>query len=153
MSAHDIIRRGPLHTRREFFHNSLIISDSFCIFLPLLLIDGDKIACFFCFVQLNKKYTNPTNGSFLAVQEGFLGVRFVSIKCSETTGRESVMSIYQAKIRKTADETFFTYIVRIDNDGEESVVGDYKSRHFDTEKAALKSTATYLKKIGANDCI
>jgi hypothetical protein len=56
------------------------------------------------------------------------------------------MSKYEARIRKTGDN-FYALIVRIDKDGEESVIHGYKGRHFSTMKAAEKSTAAYLAKI------
>jgi hypothetical protein len=56
------------------------------------------------------------------------------------------MSKYEARIRETGD-TFYAFIVRIDKDGEESVIHGYKGRHFLTMKAAERSTAAYLAKI------
>tara|TARA_R110000851_G_scaffold318716_1_gene482713 strand:- start:260 stop:430 length:171 start_codon:yes stop_codon:yes gene_type:complete len=54
--------------------------------------------------------------------------------------------MYQANISKNAEGSFFALIVRVDNDGERSVVNDYNGRHFKTEKAAIKSTSNYLAK-------
>ena len=59
------------------------------------------------------------------------------------------MSNYQARITKTAEGGFFALIVRIDRDGEESVIHGYNGRHFATVKAAEKSTSAYLSKIAA----
>ena len=53
------------------------------------------------------------------------------------------MSNYKAVIRG-AD--FYTFIVRVDRDGEETVIHGYKSRFFATRKAAEKSTAAYIEK-------
>jgi len=53
---------------------------------------------------------------------------------------------YQPRITATAAGDFFALIVRVDNDGEESVIHGYKSRHFATLKAAQKSTAGYIAK-------
>lgn len=57
------------------------------------------------------------------------------------------MTKYTANIRKTADGSFYALIVRIDSDGEQSVIHGYKGRHFATLKAAEKSTSAYLAKI------
>ncbi len=40
-------------------------------------------------------------------------------------------------------------IVRIDRDGQESVIHSYRARHFRTRAAAEKSTAAYIAKINA----
>lgn len=55
---------------------------------------------------------------------------------------------HQARITKNADGSFYALIVRIDRDGQESVIHGYKGRHFSTIKAAEKSTASYIAKIG-----
>lgn len=55
------------------------------------------------------------------------------------------MTKYEARISKNRDNRFYAMIVRIDYDGEESVVNHYNSRHFATEKAAIKSTSKYLR--------
>ena len=54
--------------------------------------------------------------------------------------------MYTAKISKNAEGSFYALIVRVDKDGETSVVNDYNGRHFKTEKAAIKSTSNYLVK-------
>ena len=54
------------------------------------------------------------------------------------------MSYYTPKINKTSG---FTLIVRVDNDGQESVIHGYKGRHFKTYAAAVKSTDKYLAKL------
>lgn len=55
------------------------------------------------------------------------------------------MTQYQANITKQAD-LFYAMIVRVDSDGEKSVVSDYQARFFKTLKAAQKSTAAYINK-------
>lgn len=55
---------------------------------------------------------------------------------------------HQARITKNADGDFYALIVRIDRDGQERVIHGYKGRHFSTIKAAEKSTASYIAKIG-----
>jgi len=57
------------------------------------------------------------------------------------------MTKYEARISKNAYGDFYAFIVRIDKDGEVSVIHGYKGRHFATLKAAEKSTAAYLAKI------
>lgn len=56
------------------------------------------------------------------------------------------MSTYQPRITKTT-EGFYALIVRVDGDGQESVIHGYKGRYFKTQKAAEKSTAAYISKI------
>lgn len=58
------------------------------------------------------------------------------------------MSNYQPRIFKNADGDFFALIVRVDRDGEESVIHGY-SRHFKTLAAAEKSTAKHIAKVAA----
>lgn len=57
------------------------------------------------------------------------------------------MSNYQPRITKSSDGEFYALIVRIDRDGQESVIHGYKGRHFKTLKAAEKSTSTYISKL------
>ena len=57
------------------------------------------------------------------------------------------MSNYQARIKKNADSDFYAIIVRIDRDGQETVIRGYKGRHFATLKAAEKSAAAYIAKM------
>lgn len=57
------------------------------------------------------------------------------------------MSKHEARIRKTADNNFYALIVRLDRDGEESVIHGYKGRHFKTLEAAQKSTNSYIAKM------
>lgn len=45
---------------------------------------------------------------------------------------------------------FHALIVRIDRDGQESVINSYRSRAFKTRAAAEKSTAAYIAKINAD---
>ncbi len=56
------------------------------------------------------------------------------------------MSKHEPRISKNADGEFYALVVRIDRDGEESVIHGYRGRHFKTEKAALKSTTNYINK-------
>lgn len=52
------------------------------------------------------------------------------------------MSKYEARINKV---TLYTFIVRIDKDGQENVIHGYKGRHFKSMKAAVRSTDKYIK--------
>lgn len=56
--------------------------------------------------------------------------------------------MYQAKILANDFNEFYAMIVRIDNDGEQSVIHGYKGRSFKTLKAAERSTSNYI----ANHC-
>lgn len=58
-------------------------------------------------------------------------------------------SKYAARISESADGAYYTYIIRIDRDGDESVIRGYKCRHFATRAAAERSTAKYIAKLGA----
>ena len=51
--------------------------------------------------------------------------------------------MYQGRISKTLND-FYALIVRVDKDGQESVIHGYKGRYFATEKAALRSIAKYI---------
>lgn len=53
------------------------------------------------------------------------------------------MSKYEARITKQ-DDSFYALVVRIDRDGEESVIHGYEGRFFKTLKAAQKSTSNYI---------
>jgi len=55
------------------------------------------------------------------------------------------MSKYEARISKSND-SFYALIVRIDRDGEESVIHGYNGRHFTTMARAEKSTSAYIAK-------
>lgn len=57
------------------------------------------------------------------------------------------MSRHEARITGNPEKGFFALIVRIDKDGEESVIHGYKSRTFDTRAAAESSTAAYIRKM------
>ena len=61
------------------------------------------------------------------------------------------MSQYEARISKNADGEFYALIVRIDRDGQASVIHGYKGRHFATMKAAKKSTDAYISKMYATN--
>ena len=54
--------------------------------------------------------------------------------------------MYKANISKNSEGSFFALIVRIDSDGESNVIHGYASRHFKTEKAAIKSTSNHIAK-------
>jgi hypothetical protein len=56
------------------------------------------------------------------------------------------MSKYEARIYPNG-YAFWACIVRIDKDGEESVIHGYKARSFKTRKAAERSTGKYIEKI------
>ena len=56
------------------------------------------------------------------------------------------MSDYKASIKKNSEGSFHALIVRIDYDGETSVIHGYEGRHFKTEKAAIRSTDKYIAK-------
>lgn len=57
------------------------------------------------------------------------------------------MSKYIPKITKRDESSFFALIVRVDSDGEESVINTYNGRYFKSEKAALKSTNNHIAKM------
>ena len=61
------------------------------------------------------------------------------------------MSQYEARISKNVDGEFYALIVRIDRDGQASVIHGYKGRHFATMKAAKKSTDAYISKMYATN--
>ena len=56
------------------------------------------------------------------------------------------MSKHEARISENSNG-FYALIVRIDRDGQESVIHGYKGRHFATRQAAEKSTAKHMDKI------
>ena len=56
------------------------------------------------------------------------------------------MSKHEARITKSNGD-FYAFIVRIDRDGQESVINGYNGRHFKTIKAAQKSTSAYIAKM------
>mgnify|MGYP003627770436 FL=1 len=53
---------------------------------------------------------------------------------------------YTARISENAGGEFYALIVRVDRDGEESVIHGYRGRHFKTRKAAEKSAVNYITK-------
>jgi hypothetical protein len=55
--------------------------------------------------------------------------------------------MYESRITKNQDNSFYAIIVRIDKDGFENVIHGYKGRHFASEKAAIKSTSNYIAKV------
>lgn len=54
------------------------------------------------------------------------------------------MSKYEPRITCDATGSFYALIVRIDHDGETSVIHGYKGRYFASMKAAIKSTTAYI---------
>jgi len=56
------------------------------------------------------------------------------------------MSNHIAKILKNNEGSYYAYIVRVDYDGEESVIYGYDGRHFQTRKGAERSTSSYISK-------
>ena len=58
--------------------------------------------------------------------------------------------MYESRISGNTENGFYALIVRIDYDGEESVIHGYKGRHLKTRKAAEKSTSNYIAKHGLN---
>lgn len=57
-----------------------------------------------------------------------------------------IQTSYIPKITKSAGDSFYALIVRVDYDGEENVIHGYAGRYFKTEKAALRSTERYMAK-------
>jgi len=55
------------------------------------------------------------------------------------------MSKHKAVIT-SQDNSHYALIVRIDRDGQESVIHGYKGRHFTTRALAERSTAKYIAK-------
>jgi hypothetical protein len=60
------------------------------------------------------------------------------------------MSRYEPRINKEGDY-FYALIVRVDADGEESVIRGYKGRHFKTKEGAIKSTAKHIKEFNLDE--
>jgi hypothetical protein len=56
--------------------------------------------------------------------------------------------MYQSNISKNSEGCFYALIVRIDKDGESNVINSYKGRSFKSEKAAIKSTSSFIAKMG-----
>jgi predicted deacetylase len=59
------------------------------------------------------------------------------------------MSKHEARITGNAENGFYALIVRLDKDGQESVIHGYKGRHFTTRARAEKSTAQYIARLAA----
>ena len=66
-------------------------------------------------------------------------------------GSTMTINRYQPRISKESASTFYALIVRVDSDGQESVIHGYKGRYFQTMKAATKSTINYIAKHNLND--
>ena len=56
--------------------------------------------------------------------------------------------MYTPNITKDSEGSFFALVVRVDYDGEQSVVNGF-SRHYKTKKAALKSANSFIKKLNS----
>lgn len=54
--------------------------------------------------------------------------------------------MYESRITAHKDLGFYALIVRVDKDGEESVIHGYKGRYLKTLKSAEASISRYLKK-------
>ena len=59
--------------------------------------------------------------------------------------------MYKPAISENSENEFYAMIVRVDRDGEESVIHGYRSRCFKTRKAAERSTNNHIAKFGMND--
>lgn len=57
------------------------------------------------------------------------------------------MTKYEARITHDGTGKFYALCVRVDKDGEETVLRGYEGRYFKTQKAAEKSTSKYLTRI------
>ena len=59
----------------------------------------------------------------------------------------SNMSRYESRISgKDVDGDFYALIVRVDYDGEETVINGFKGRYFKTRRRAILATTNYIKK-------
>ena len=58
------------------------------------------------------------------------------------------MSKHAARITASNGSGFYALIVRIDYDGQESVIHGYPGRHFVSRKNAERSIAAHMKKRG-----
>lgn len=56
------------------------------------------------------------------------------------------MSRYEARVRGTEENGFYTLVVRVDRDGHEQVDPTYKGRHFATRAAGIKSAERHIAK-------
>ena len=70
---------------------------------------------------------------------------------NNTEGSTMTINRYQPRISKESASNFYALIVRVDSDGQESVIHGYKGRYFQTMKAATKSTINYIAKHNLND--
>lgn len=57
--------------------------------------------------------------------------------------------MYESEIEKNADGTFYALVVRVDDDGEKTVLRGYNGKYFKSHKAAMRSTTKYIAKIDA----
>lgn len=53
---------------------------------------------------------------------------------------------YEAKVIGSQENGFYAFIVRIDRDGEQSVIKTYKGRHFANRSDAVRSAEKYILK-------
>jgi len=58
------------------------------------------------------------------------------------------MTRNESRVRGTVENGFVSMVVRIDRDGQESVIGTYKVKIHATRAAAEKSAAKYIAKAG-----
>ena len=54
--------------------------------------------------------------------------------------------MHKPNITANKDGSFYALVVRIDSDGEQSVLNHYQGRYFKSLKAAQKSTSNYIEK-------
>ena len=72
---------------------------------------------------------------------------YIILITGTTNATESYkMSFYKSAITETGDNQFYVLIVRVDTDGEESVIHGYKGRYMKSRAAAEKSTDNYINK-------
>jgi hypothetical protein len=58
-------------------------------------------------------------------------------------------SKYEGRVTPSNGE-FYALVVRVDKDGQESVIHGYKGKYFKTREAANKSVNTYIQSKGLN---
>ena len=56
-------------------------------------------------------------------------------------------SRHESRVSGSVENGFYALVVRIDKDGQQSVIHGYKGRTFSTRTAAEKSTAKYIAKL------
>ena len=60
------------------------------------------------------------------------------------------MNRYQPRVSGTVENSFYTFIVRVDKDGTENVIHGYQGRHLKTRKAGIRSAERYIAKNNLN---